>query len=81
MPPTFREFLQQESAPMTDAGQPIVQEVTPPGMEAWVKDNKAKFIKQYGPDRGLSVLYSTAWDLHHKQQAEAGSSMDVKSCS
>ena len=43
----------------------LVSEVTPPGMEDWVKKNKARFRKQYG-DRGDEVLYATAWDMYEK---------------
>lgn len=48
----------------------LVSEVTPPGMEDWVKKNKARFRKQYG-DRGDEVLYATAWDMYEKGKREA----------
>lgn len=35
-------------------------EVAAPGQEDWIKANKEKFIKQYGKDKGMSVLYATA---------------------
>ncbi len=44
----------------------IVIEKSPPGMEDWVKSNKARFIDQYGKKKGLEVLYSTAWKRHKK---------------
>jgi hypothetical protein len=72
---SFSDYLQETSA-MTDTGKPIVQEVTPPGMESWVKANKSKFIKQYGQDKGLNILYSTAWDMHNKKKSEEASRMD-----
>jgi hypothetical protein len=38
-----------------------VAEVAAPGQEDWINANKDNFIKQYGKDKGLSVLYATAW--------------------
>lgn len=32
-----------------------------PKIEKWIKDNKQKFIDQYGEDKGMEVLYATAW--------------------
>ena len=38
----------------------IVTEKAPPGMEQWVKQNKANFKKQYGDEEGTKILYATA---------------------
>jgi len=40
-----------------------LEENAPPGEKAerFINDNKAKFIKQYGKDKGMNVLYATAW--------------------
>ena len=43
-----------------------LKESTPPGMESWVKKNKAHFVKEYGEKKGHEVLYATAWKLHNK---------------
>jgi hypothetical protein len=43
-----------------------VVETTPPGMEQWVKDQKADFKNRYG-DKWASVLYATAWKRHNKK--------------
>lgn len=43
-----------------------LHESTPPGMESWVKKNKARFVKEYGEKKGHEVLYATAWKLHNK---------------
>lgn len=48
-----------------------VDEVTAPGQEDWVKSNKQRFIKQYGHDKGLEVLYATAWKRHHAANESA----------
>ena len=71
--PSFKQFVveQPETIEVKPAvpGQ-LVSEVTPPGMEDWVKKNKARFRKQYG-DRGDEVLYATAWDMYEKGKREA----------
>jgi hypothetical protein len=38
-----------------------LEESSAPGQEAWIKSNKAKFIKEYGKKKGMEVLYATAW--------------------
>lgn len=38
-----------------------VDEVAAPGQEDWIKKNKQRFIDQYGKNKGMSVLYATAW--------------------
>lgn len=47
-----------------------LHESTPPGMESWVKKNKARFVKEYGEKKGHEVLYATAWKLHNKMNEE-----------
>lgn len=47
-----------------------LRESTPPGMESWVKKNKAHFVKEYGEKKGHEVLYATAWKLHDKMNEE-----------
>ena len=47
-----------------------LDEVAPPGKEAWVRKNKQRFIDQYGPDKGLSILYATAWRDHNQHKHE-----------
>jgi len=49
-------------------GEGVVNEKAPPGMEDWVKSNKAKFKKQYGDEKGTEVLYATAWKMHNKEK-------------
>lgn len=73
--PSFKSFLRNEDHPAF-ASEPVtpdqqVSEVTPPGMEDWIKKNKAKFLKQNGAEKGLSALYATAWDIHNKQKSDA----------
>jgi hypothetical protein len=48
----------------------VLNEVTPPGMESWVKDRKAAFIDQYGEKKGLSVLYAKAWKEFYKKKSK-----------
>lgn len=49
-------------------GEGVVNEKAPPGMEDWVKSNKAKFKKEYGDEKGEEVLYATAWKMHNKEK-------------
>ena len=41
-----------------------LKEEAPPDQEQWIKDNKEKFIKQYGK-KGEAILYATAWQRHN----------------
>lgn len=45
-----------------------LDEVSPPGKdyETWIKKNKARFIKQYGPEKGKQVLYARAWKMKNQ---------------
>jgi hypothetical protein len=54
--------------------QEIVNEVAPPNpkIEAWIKSNKERFVKEYGKEKGMQVLYAKAWKMHG--QSESGSS-------
>lgn len=44
-----------------------LDEKAPPGKEDWIRKNKKRFIDQYGKEKGLSILYATAWKNHNKQ--------------
>ena len=44
-----------------------LDERAPPGAESWIRANKQRFIDQYGRDKGMSVLYATAWKQHNKK--------------
>lgn len=46
--------------PMTESNA-MVDEVAAPGQEEWILANKQKFIDQYGKEKGLKILYATAW--------------------
>lgn len=54
-----------------------IQEVAPPDpkIEAWIKSNKERFIKQYGKEKGMQVLYGKAWNMHG--QSESGSATNT----
>ena len=68
--PSFKEHLRDFSGDTIEIKPPMpadqVNEVHPPGMEDWIKSNKARFTKQYGAEKGTQVLYATAWDMYHK---------------
>jgi len=40
-----------------------VNESAAPGKEDWIKANKQRFIKQYGKEKGLKILYAKAWAM------------------
>lgn len=48
-----------------------LEEKAAPGQEDWIKSNKARFIKQYGKEKGLEVLYATAWKRSKKNESMA----------
>lgn len=43
-----------------------IYEAAPPGMEDWIKDNKAEFKERHGKD-WESKLYATAWSIYNKK--------------
>ena len=56
------------AAGIDDSGkveEAILDEKAAPGQEEWIKSHKQDFIKQYGKDKGLQVLYATAWKRHN----------------
>lgn len=54
----------------------VVDEVAAPGQEDWIKSNKERFMKQYGKNKGMSVLYATAW----KRSKDAKSNESLEEC-
>lgn len=54
-----------------------IQEVAPPNpkIEKWIKANKERFVKEYGPEKGKQVLYAKAWKMHG--QSESGSATNT----
>ena len=53
-----------------------VDESAVPGQEAWIKSNKAKFVEQYGREKGMEVLYATA----NKRNKAVAESRDLEEC-
>ena len=43
-----------------------VNEVAPPDpkIEKWIKSNKERFVKEYGKEKGMRILYAKAWKMH-----------------
>lgn len=54
-----------------------IQEVAPPNpkIEKWINANKERFIKEYGKEKGMQVLYAKAWKMHG--QSESGSATNT----
>lgn len=46
-----------------DVKESKLTEKAPPSKQAekWIKANKQRFVKQYGPEKGMQVLYAKAW--------------------
>ncbi|WP_396189436.1 hypothetical protein, partial [Flavobacterium sp.] len=66
-----------QGKPVVGIGEEEVNEKAAPGQEGWIKKNKARFIDQYGKEKGLEVLYATAWK-RSKQDESAQSDMDAE---
>jgi len=49
-----------------------ISEVAPPNpkIEKWINSNKERFVKEYGKEKGMQVLYAKAWKMHG--QSESG---------
>ena len=58
------EEAQRECYDILEPLKSTVTESAPSDQETWVRKNKARFIKEYGKEKGLSVLYSLAWKRH-----------------
>jgi hypothetical protein len=61
------EESEDEEATKETVEESQLDEKAAPGQEDWIKSNKARFIKQYGKEKGLEVLYATAWKRSKKQ--------------
>jgi len=53
-----------------------MDESAAPGQEEWIKANKAKFVKQYGKEKGMKVLYATA----NKRNKSMSESLALEGC-
>jgi hypothetical protein len=60
-------------------GESVISEKSAPGQEAWIKANKARFVKEYGKKKGIEVLYATAWKRSKKNESvnESNGSIEV----
>jgi hypothetical protein len=56
----------------------VVNEVAPPNpkIEKWIKSNKERFVKEYGKEKGMQVLYAKAWKMHG--QSESGAATNTE---
>jgi len=55
-----------------------LQEVAPPNpkIEKWIKANKERFMKEYGPEKGKQVLYAKAWKMHGQSESGGATNTD-----
>lgn len=68
-----REYLTDKKKCMDED----IHEVAPPNpkIEKWIKSNKNRFVKEYGKEKGMQVLYAKAWKMHG--QTESGSATNT----
>ena len=57
----YRQKLQKNS--YEPENETYLDESAAPGKEDWIKANKQRFIKQYGKEKGLKILYAKAWAM------------------
>jgi len=52
----------------------MLEEKAPPDpeIERWIKANKQRFIDQYGEEKGLEILYATAWKRYNNENLDEG---------
>jgi hypothetical protein len=62
---------------LADKKKSSLDEVAPPNpkIEKWIKSNKERFVKEYGKEKGMQVLYAKAWKMHG--QSESGSATNT----
>jgi hypothetical protein len=48
-----------------------LDEVAPsdPKIEDWIKSNKERFVKEYGKEKGMKILYAKAWKMHGRSES------------
>jgi hypothetical protein len=56
----------------------VLDEVAPPNpkIEKWIKANKERFVKEYGKEKGIQVLYAKAWKMHGQSESGAATETD-----
>ena len=56
----------------------ILNEVAPPNpkIEKWIKSNKERFVKEYGKEKGMQVLYAKAWKMHGQSESGPATNTD-----
>ncbi len=55
-----------------------INEVAPknPKIEKWIKSNKERFVKEYGKEKGMQVLYAKAWKMHGQSESGTATNTD-----
>ncbi len=55
-----------------------IDEVAPPNpkIEKWIKSNKERFVKEYGKEKGMQVLYAKAWKMHGQSESGTATNTD-----
>lgn len=60
------KYYKRAKVPATEEVE--IQETAPPNpkIEKWIKANKSRFVKEYGKEKGMEVLYAKAWKMHNE---------------
>lgn len=55
-----------------------LDEVAPPSpkIEKWINSNKERFVKEYGKEKGMQVLYAKAWKMHGQSESGTATNTD-----
>jgi hypothetical protein len=63
------KYVWHDKSGQVKMAESVLSEESPPDadIEKWIKDNKESFKQKYGSDKGLEVLYATAWSMYSKK--------------
>ena len=63
----FMEFFQSR---LSEKKCDSLKEASPPDpdIETWITKNKERFQKEYGAEKGLTILYGKAWNMFNKRK-------------
>lgn len=63
------KYVWDEKTGQVKMAESVLSEESPPDadIEKWIKDNKESFKQKYGSEKGLEVLYATAWGMYNNK--------------
>jgi hypothetical protein len=72
------EYARFEKAYLANRKKKPVTESAAPGQEDWIRANKARFIKEYGKEKGLRILYAERAIQLAKLKKKGGKTANTK---